>query len=458
VKHEGLADKRLQNLLQNKLALLKKGLANPQTGPRALRALIRDMHASEIAYLIQYLDEPMRQAFVTWLKPKFDPEVFLFLAHNLREDLIALLSAREIVKILTVLESDDALALFSCLEECARIQVLDAMAPGQRMAFLNRLVYPESSAGRLMQQEVLALPEHWTVKQSLEYIAEAPDVPDNCYDAIIIDNDRCPVGSIGLSQLIKKARTVQLHTIMDRQVRPIPANLDQEEVALTFRLYDLMWAPVVDDKGHLIGMITADDVIDVVDRKATEDLLHMGRVHGSDFYESVLRTSISRIHWLFVTFCNSLLTSLVINEFQETLRDKVALAILMPMAAAMGGSSGIQSITIATRALATKELGRVNMMRAFFKEVRVGLINGLVFGVLLSGIVFAWFQDGQFALILGSAVIFNMIWAGGAGILIPIMISRLGFDPALSAGPLLTTSTDVIGYALFLGLAKMGMR
>jgi magnesium transporter len=227
----------------------------------------------------------------------------------------------------------------------------------------------------------------------------------------------------------------------------------QEEVAFMFRLYQLISAPVVDEKNRVLGMITIDDVMNVMQRKVADDLMHMGRIHGSDFYESVFKTSFGRIHWLVITAANTLLTSLVIDQFLGTLTKDISLTILLPIAAAMGGNGGIQSVTVAIRALATRDLNAINMLKTLFKEIRVALVNGLIFGLALGGFAFLRSGDYRFAIILGGAVIFNMLWAGAAGTLFPILIARWGGDPTLSAGPLLTTTTDVLGYALFLGLA-----
>ncbi len=442
------------HFLQDKVPVLKKLLALPEDHG-ALSAMIHGMSPSEVAYLIHYLDAPNRQIFIRWLKNDFDPEIFLFLEQDLRADLIALLSGSEVVSILNVLESDDALSLLASLETHQKYVVLSAMSEIQRKHFVEGLAYPESSAGRLMQKEVLVFSSYWTLAESLEYVAKLESVQNTLYEAFVVDNAYHPVGVVPLVQLIRGAKTALVSDIMDKDLRTIPAQWSQEEVALTFRLYDLMSAPVVDGSGALMGVITADDVIDVIERKATEDLLHMGRIHGSDFYRSALRTSLSRIHWLIITLLNTLLTSIVINEFQSTLKKQVALTVLMPVAAAMGGNAGIQASTIVIRALATKELSNVNMWRSFFKEVRVSLLNGMVFGLVLAIVGYFWFDDVRFSIVLGGAVLFNMIWAGAAGTVLPIMISHFGYDPALSAGPLLTTTTDVIGYVLFLGLAKL---
>ena len=456
MKKELLIEDSFQHLLDDKVPLLRQ-LLSDSSKRGELPALLSGLHASEIAYLIQYLEAPYRETFVTWLKPTFNPEIFLFLAYNLRADIIAILSPQEIGSILAVLESDDALSFLASLEEEQKQEVLRAMPEEKSQSLVQRLHYPEFSAGRLMQQEVLAFPEHWSVKQSLEYIANGENLSDTLYDAFVVDDLHRPVGVISLSQLIRSQKTLAVRDIMNKEVRTIPAVWSQEEVAFVFRLYDLMSAPVVNPTGELIGMVTADDVIDVMERKATEDLLHMGRIHASDFYESVPKTSFSRMYWLVVTLINTLLTSVVIHSFQETLQEKVILTTLMPVAAAMGGNTGIQAATIFIRALATKELSNMNLMRSFFKEVRVALLNGSIFGVLLGCLVFFWFRDLRYSLVLGGAVIFNMAWAGVAGTALPVIITCMGYDPALSAGPLLTTTTDVIGYTVFLWLAKIFM-
>ena len=447
-------EERPHHFLQDKVHLLKQILATLED-PVALQNLIKGMPPSEVAYLIHYLDAPSRQIFIRALKNNFDPEIILFLEQDLRADWIAMLSGAEVVSILNVLESDDALSLLASLESNQKDLVLSAMSETQRKRFIEGLSYPESSAGRLMQKEILTFSQDWTIQGSLDYISGLDHVSNTWYEAFVVDTDNHPVGVVPLMQLIRGAKNSLVLDVMDKDFRTIPAEWDQEEVALTFRLYDLMSAPVVHKSGRLIGVITADDVIDVIDRKATEDVLHMGRIHASDFYRSAIKTSLSRIHWLIITLLNTLLTSLVINEFQETLKNQVALTILMPVAAAMGGNSGIQASTIAIRALATKELSSVNMSRSFFKEVRVALLNGTAFGLMLGVMGYFWFDNPNFSLVLGGAVLFNMIWAGAAGTIIPIVISHLGYDPALSAGPLLTTTTDVIGYVLFLGLAKL---
>ncbi len=441
-----------QHLLQDKVPLLKKVLSHHRD-PASLYKLIEGLHPREIAYLIQYLEAPYRESFVIWLKPHFNPEVFLFLAQNLRADVMSLLSSPEVVQILMALESDRALSLLSSLEEEQQEAVLEAMPEKERILFSTRLAYAEDSAGRLMQMEVLTLSQDWSIAQSLKHIRELKVFPSHIQDAFVVDEYHHPIGILPLSRLLREKEGL-IKDFMDLEVHSIPVQWDQEEVAFMFRLYTLISAPVVNEMNELLGMITLDKVMDVIERKAAEDLFHMGRIHSSDFYASIFKTSFSRIHWLIITLFNTLLTSVVINAFQETLQEKVALTVLMPIAAAMGGNTGIQSATVIIRALATRELSMVNAGKTLLKEGRVALLNGTIFGILLGIIVYFWFNDIHFSMILGGAVVFNMLWAGLAGTFLPIMIARFRCDPALSAGPLLTTTTDVLGYVLFLGLAK----
>jgi magnesium transporter len=448
-----ISEKALAYLLTEKVPLLRRYLGDALEYEKDLESFVVGLHPSEVACLIQYLDPPYRELFINWLKPHFDPEIFLFLAENLREDIINFLSTAEIVRILDLLESDDAVEILTSFDPERKDEVLEALPLKKRQFFIHRLAFPELSAGRLMQTEVLTMSPDWTVAQGIEYI-KSVKVP-RFYDIFIVNSDNYLLGAVELHHLIQNPSSKFLHEVMDKHVRSIPVTWRQEEVGFLFRLYGLISAPVVDERNTVQGVITVDDVMLMVEKKAEEDLLHMGRIHGSDFYDSVLKTSFSRVHWLIITVANTLLTSLVINQFQETLQEKVALTILMPIAAAMGGNGGIQSTTVAIRALATRDLNAMNAFRTLLKEFRVALLNGAIFGFLLAGVAYIWFEDVRFSIILGGAIIFNMVWAGVAGITFPLVIFRLGQDPALSAGPLLTTTTDVFGYAIFLGLAYL---
>ena len=419
-----------------------------------VRSLVKEMRPNEVAALIQYLNPPLQKRLIRALKSDLDPDVLVFLDQGIRENIVSMISIDQITSILKILESDDALSLVSSMKEEQKNFALEALDPVTKKKIIQGLSYPVSSAGRLMQTEILSFPSNWNVKKSLEHIISS-DVPDMASDAFIVDHDQRPVGTIPLVHLIKSEKNLLLKEIMEDDIQTIPDSLDQEEVAFAFRMNDLMLAPVVNAEQKLVGMITADDVIDVVNKKATEDLLHMGGVHESDFYQSATRASISRARWLLITLVNTFLTSVVIGGFQDTLAHQIALTIFMPVAAAMGGNAGIQSTTIVTRALATKELGSMNMRRFLFKEFRIAMLSSVFFGSISSLVGFLWFHDTRIAFILGGSVTFNILWAGILGTILPVIIQRLGYDPAPSASPLLTTTTDVIGYAIFLGLARM---
>jgi magnesium transporter len=448
-------DAILEKTLEEKWKNIRSILLNANRYQK-IRDLAKEMRPNEVAALIQYLDPPLRKKLIKVLKSDMDPDVFVFLDQSVRESIVSMISAHQITSILKVLESDDALSLVSSMKEGQKEKVLNSLPVTARKKIIQGLAYPESSAGRLMQTEILSLPLSWTVKKSLEHIIIS-DVPDMVSDAFIVDEQNRPVGTVSLLNLIKTDKSLYLKDVMNTDIQTIPDCLDEEEAAFTFRMNDLMIAPVVDANQKLVGMITADDVIDVVNKKATEDLLHMGGVHEDDFYQSATRASISRARWLLITLINTFLTSIVIGRFQDTLANQIALTVFMPVAAAMGGNAGIQSTTIVTRALATKELGKMNMRRFLFKECRIALLSSVYFGIISFLIGFLYFHDIVIAFVLGSSVIFNILWAGILGTVLPVVIQHFGHDPALSASPLLTTTTDVFGYAVFLGLARLLM-
>lgn len=444
-----------EQLLEKKIPKIKRALDDKENLPNALEALVAKLHSSELAQIIQYLEAPYREEFILRMKP-INPEIFLFLDEHIRGELIELLSDSEISEIFKLMESDDSFEILSSLDAGEQKRILHAVPSDTRKILERMLRFPKESAGRIMQKEVLALPQDRTVQSCLEHIAKE-DVPTNFYDVIIVDASDHPVGIIPLSKLLKNAKKSKLKDVMDRDVRVISALQGQEEVAFLFRAYDLTSAPVVDKKGKLIGMITIDDVIDVIEQEAEEDIMYMGGITSSDFYIPILKTSLSRIHWLIVSLLNTLLCSLVIQQFEGTFAKKAALTILMPIASSMGGNAGTQAVTVTIRALATRELSSVNVVRATIKETVVALFNGSIISILLFVISFLWFYDWRLSTTLSAAVLFNTLWAGLVGAFLPTAITRMGGDPALSAGPLLATITDVFGYAAFLWIAYLIM-
>ena len=447
-----VSETKLTQLLAGKIAHLKM-LFEAQANQSQLVATIKGLYPSEVAYIFQHLEEEDRARLVVSIQPQFDAEILLFLSHSLRKEIICLFEMNALSQILTRLESDDVFVILRDFDAKQQAQALQFFPQEKAEFFLGRLHYPPQTAGYFMQSEVLIFPESWTVKQALNYMRE--NHTPRFYDVFVVDPDTRLVGAIELSAFVRCKEDARLHDIMNKTFHAICVDWRQDEITFMFRLYELISAPVVDDERRIVGIITIDDVMRVVEHKVTEDFMHIGGIKTSDFYEPVGKTSLGRLHWLIITVINAVLTSLVIQYFEPVLHFKSGLTVLMPIAAAMGGNSGTQASTVAIRALATQDLNVLNTMKFLVKEVTVSSLNGVLFGLGLGSMAFLWFQDIKVAVVLGGAVLFNMLWAGVAGTLFPIGIARLSGDPALSSGPLLTTTTDVFGYGLFLGFSYL---
>jgi magnesium transporter len=331
-----------------------------------------------------------------------------------------------------------------------------AKLPSFERAKLERsLEYPEDSAGRIMQTDLIAVPPFWSVGQTIDYMSEADDLPDRFYEVFVVDPAYHLLGSIALNRLLRSKRTASIDSITDREIHPIPAKADQEEAARQFERYNLTSAAVIDDDGRLVGVITADDVVEVVQEEAQEDILRLGGVGGESVSDPVLQTTKHRFLWLFVNLGTAILASWVISLFDATIQQMVALAVLMPIVASMGGNAGTQTMTVAVRALATHELGWINAARVIGRETAVGLLNGLLFAVIMGAIAFYWFGSGTLGLVIGAAMIINLLVAALAGILIPLGLYAVRLDPAIASGVFVTMCTDCVGFFAFLGLAAI---
>ncbi|MBS0271519.1 MAG: magnesium transporter [Proteobacteria bacterium] len=441
----------LYGVSQNTIRALEVALEDEEE--KKVKKLLQPLHAADVAVVIEYLAPHLRHNLIEILRFRFDPDILTHLNETVREEVVEQIGTREIAEAIIGLESNEAVALIEDLEEDQQKEILDSIPIGERVILEEVLTYPEDSAARLMQREIICVPSFWTVAETLKYLTEEKELPDKFYDLFIVDPKHTPIGEVSLSSLLRELPTTKILDIMRVDIKRIPVLMDQEEVALLFRKYGLVSAPVVDEGGRIVGMITVDDVVDVIEEEAEEDIMLLSRVTESDFYEPLLSTSYSRIRWLMISLVNTLLAVTVISQFQSTIEKMVALAVLMPINAAMSGNAGMQVVTVAVRAIATRELGGANMNRAIWKEILVGLINGIVFGGVMGAIAAFWFADPALGIVLGGALIFNMIWAAFWGITFPILINKMGMDPALSAGPLLTTTTDLVGFATFLGLA-----
>ncbi|GIK99779.1 MAG: magnesium transporter MgtE [Alphaproteobacteria bacterium] len=421
-----------------------------------IEELVESEHAADIAHLLEQLDPEERRLFIEISRHILDPETLSHLDDTVREDILELLTPHEVAAAVVELDSDDAVDILEDLDEEQKRRILESIPAEERAIIEEGLTYPEESAGRLMQRELVAVPAYWTVGECIDFLRASKELPDDFYDLFLVDPAHKPLGSVPLSRAMRARRNVRLSDIMETGLRTIPAEMDQEAVAHLFRSYALVSAPVVDDAGRLLGVVTVDDVVHVIDEEAEEDMMSLAGVGETDFHAPAIETAWRRIRWLVVTLVNTLIAATVISQFDATIEQLVALAILMPIVAAMGGNAGMQVVTVTVRALATRDLTPGNnVWRAVLKEVLIAAMNAAVFALIMGTIAAVWFHNLALGVVLGAALIFNMLWAGLAGTLIPLTLSRLGMDPAISAGPFLTTTTDVLGFFSFLGLATL---
>ena len=420
-----------------------------------LRAEVDKLHPADVADLIEQLGHDDREALIGVLRPDFDGEVLSYLNPDLREEIVELFEPKELAAAVAELDTDDAVDVIEDLDEDTRRAVLENLPAADRALVQENLTYGERTAGRLMQRDLVAVPQFWTVGKTIDYVRAATDeLPEDFYDIFVVDPMHRVVGAVPLSRLLRQKRSVRIADLVTGDVDTIPATMDQEEVANLFRQYALVSAPVVDAGGRLIGVITVDDVVDIIDEEAEDDIGKLGGVGDTSIYRTVLETSRSRISWLGVNLVTAFAAAGVISLFEVTIEKIVALAVLMPITASMGGNAGTQTLTVAVRALATRELSPSNAARVVGKEVMVGLINGAVFATLVGAIAAVWFGP-MIGMVIACAMVINLFVAGLCGVLIPIGLDRMGVDPAVASSVFLTTMTDVIGFLSFLGLATL---
>ena len=421
----------------------------------AVRTLAAGLKAPDLADLIELLEPAERVKLIDVLGAALDPEVISELDPSVRDQLAEELPNKRLAEIVTQLDTDDAAYVIESLEEEDKRDVLAQMSSSDRAALERNLEYPEETAGRLMQTDFVAVPRFWTVGQVIDHMREAEDLPETFSDIFVIDPAFRVLGSVDLSRLLRTKRHVNIGTVMNSDRHVVLATADQEAMARQFERYDLKSAPVVDANDRLVGVVTVDDVVEVIGEETEEDLRRMSGVGDESLSDTVVPTVKSRFLWLFINLGTAVLASTVISLFDASIKEMVALAVLMPIVASMGGNAGTQTMTVAVRALATRDLGPANMARVIAREASVGLINGLLLGTLMGTVVLLWFGVGKLGLVIAAAMLFNLVAAALAGILIPLIVDRLGFDPAVSSGVFVTTVTDVVGFFAFLGLATL---
>lgn len=419
-----------------------------------VREIAGDLHESDLGDLIETLEQDDRPKLVELLGKNFDFAALTEIDETVRVQLLEELPPETVAEGVRDLESDDAVYILEDLDEADRAKILAQIPASERVALTRSLDYPEDSAGRRMQTEFVAAPAFWTVGQVIDHVADADGLPDRFYEVFVVDPAFKLVGSAPLDRLLRARRSKLLSEILEEDPRTIRATDDQEDAARTFERYNLVSAAVVDDADRLVGVLTVDDIVDVIEEEADEDLRALGGVTGDEeISDPVLYTARSRIPWLLVNLCTAILSASVIGLFEATIEHMVALAVLMPIVASMGGNAGTQAMTVAVRALATREIGGHNARRLVRRETLVGLLNGVALAVLVAIAAGTWFRNPELGVIIGCAMVTNLVFAGLFGILIPLTLDKLKADPAVASGVFLTTVTDTVGFFSFLGLA-----
>jgi magnesium transporter len=421
-----------------------------------LREVVAELHEADLGDLIGALEPDDRVSLVELTGTDFDFSALNEVDDAVREEILEELEPETVAEGVRELESDDAVELLEGLDEEDQEEILEKLPPRERDALERSLDYPEDSAGRRMQTEYITVPPDWTVGQAIDYMRETPDLPDRFYEIYAVDANRRWQGAIPLDVLLRSRRPVPLADLIDEDRRRVAVTDDLEEVARLFGKYNLVAAPVVDAEDRLMGVITVDDVVDVIEEEADEDLKALGGVTSDEeLSDNVWTIAKARFNWLLVNLATAFLASSVLGLFEGQLEKMVALAVLAPIVASQGGNAATQTMTVAVRALATRELGSGNAMRVVIREALVGLVNGLAFAVITGVAAVAWFRIPGLGVVIGLAIICNLVAGALGGILIPIVLERVRADPAVASGTFVTTVTDVVGFFSFLGIATL---
>ncbi|MEM8651027.1 MAG: magnesium transporter [Pseudomonadota bacterium] len=411
------------------------------------------LHESELGDLLEALESEERRKLVELSGDTFDYGSLTEVDEAVRLDIVNAVSNHKIAEAVQELESDDAVFILEDMEEADQEEILSMVPLQERSRIQRSLDYPEETAGRRMSTDFVAVPPFWSVGQTIDFMREDEDLPDRFHEVFVIGPSFELVGYVALDRILRTPRSTKIEEIKETNVHPIDVLEDQEEAARVFEQYDLVSAAVVDEAERLVGVLTIDDVVDVIQQEADEDIKRLAGVGDEELSDSVLEITRSRFTWLFLNLITAILASAVISLFDATLEQMVALAILMPIVASMGGNAGTQSMTVAVRALATKDIDKYNMIRTIRREILVGIINGVIFAVVIGIIAAFWFSNQTLGVVIGVAMIVNMFFAALSGILIPIALNRLEIDPAIASSVFVTTVTDVVGFFAFLGLA-----
>ena len=422
-----------------------------------VRQLVLPLHAADLADLLGLVRAGERRDLINLLGTDLNPDVLSELDQDVLNSVLAQLDPPVIAAAVQAMDSDDAVQLIEALTHEERRTVLEHVPQLDRTVVELALAYEEDCAGRLMQREVVTVPPFWSVGQVIDYMRSADQMPDLFFEIYVVDEAFHPIASVPTSRLLQTRRDVPVRDVMSSQLTSIPAVMDRGELAYLFNQYHLLSAAVVDDDGRLVGMVTVDDIVDVIKQEHTEDILALGGVSGEGLSDGVIKTTRRRLSWLMINLMTAILASMVIAFFDEIIEKFVALAILMPIVASMGGNAGTQTLTVAVRAIATRDLTPSNALRIIYREVLVGGLNGLVFAIVMGVIGGVWFHSLALGLVLGCAMVVNLLCAGAAGILVPLSLQRAGADPAIASTVFVTAVTDLIGFFVFLSLGTLAL-
>jgi len=412
----------------------------------------KEMHPADAADIIEHLSENERENLIKLNNFKIDPEVFIELNESIQSEIIKYLSSETIVTILKNLESDDAIQILENIDEKNKNTILSSLPPKDRFALLESLSYPEDSAARIMQREFTAIPSNWSVGQTIDYLRENKDLPEEFLEIFIVDNEFKPIGTVPSSKVLRAPRDSKMISIMSETQLSIPVDMDKEEVGHLFENYNLNSACVVDKNNKLVGMITSDDILTVLKEEAEEDTLRLAGVGDEVITDGVFKKTKRRFNWLLLNLFTAFIATWVISLFGATIEQMVALAFLMPIVASMGGNAGMQTLAVTVRTLATNDLTENNFTSNVLKEFNIGVLNGIIFAVISAIVVQLWFKDIKLSMIISISMILNMIVAGLFGILVPVTLKKMKIDPAIASSVFVTTITDVVGFLSFLGV------
>ena len=412
----------------------------------------KEIHPADAADIIENLNENDREKLIKLNSFKIDPEVFIELNESVQSEIIKYLSSETIISILKNLESDNAIKILENLDEKNKNIVLNSLPPKDRFALQESLSYPEDTAARLMQREFAAIPSNWSVGQTIDYLRENKDLPEEFLEIFIVDNEFKPIGTVPSSKVLRTSRDTKMQSIMLETQLSIPVDMDQEEVGHLFENYNLNSACVVDKSNKLVGMITSDDVLTVLKEEAEEDALRLAGVGDEEITDGVFKKTKRRFNWLLLNLFTAFIATWVIYMYEDAIKEMVLLAVLMPIVASMGGNAGMQTLAVTIRALATKELSAGNFSKIVTKEFIIGILNGIIFAVIAATIVQLWLDQINLSILIAVAMILNMIVAGLFGILVPVALKRMKIDPAVASSVFVTTITDVVGFLSFLGI------